>query len=261
MVEYLNLFDIEQRPGSGVGLWSGVVERQLERVKAINYRHRLHLGPAESEREEHPEAESELHGEVYFLVLAIRRLMLFAEALAKQVDEERLAAALALFETEAPGAREVRNLFEHVDEYLLDTPGKHMRRISGRVAPVLISCWDADNVVIAYGEERFDVTLAALAAIELGETALEVWMEELERVKASEERDGVPSEDDGILRAMEIEIGASTVIEGGESGPEVRTGRLLDVRLREIDEQEAERLQALEGEPARVDGEGGGQWT
>lgn len=248
MVEYLDLFDIEQRPGSGLGLWTAVVERQLERVKEANYRHRLHLSPVESEREEHPEAEAELHGEVYFLVLAIRRVMLFADALAKQVDEEGLTVALEQFEREAPRAREIRNLFEHVDEYLLGTPGKHMRRIDGRVAPVLISRWDADNVVIAYGEERFDVTIAALAAIELGQSALGVWMEELERVKAGEERDQVPSEDDGTLRAMDIEIGASTVIEGGESGPEVSTGRLLDVRLREIDEQEAERMRALESE-------------
>jgi hypothetical protein len=150
----------------------------------------------------------------------------------------------------------VRNLFEHVDEYLLDTPGKHMKRVRGRVAPVLISRWDADNVVIAYGEERFDVTLAAVASIELGKSALEVWTGELERVKSTEEDEGVPTEDDGILRAMEIEIGASTVIEGGEAGPEIRTGRLLDVRLREIDEQEAERLRAREGRPAD-DGDGG----
>jgi hypothetical protein len=47
MVEYLNLFDIEQRPGSGLGLWTAVVERQLERVEEANYRHRLHLSPAE----------------------------------------------------------------------------------------------------------------------------------------------------------------------------------------------------------------------
>jgi hypothetical protein len=252
MVEYLNLFDIEQRPGSGLGLWTAVVERQLERVKEANYRHRLHLSPVERERREHAEAEAELHGEVYFLVLAIRRVMLFADALAKQVEDEKLTVALAQFARQAPRAREVRNLFEHVDEYLLDAPGKYMKRIPGRVAPVLISCWDADNVVIAYGEERFDVTLAAVAAIELGKSALEVWLQELERVKGAEGCEEVPTEDDGILRAMEIDISASTVIEGGEAGPEIKTGRLLDVRLREIDEQEAERLRAGERRAADI---------
>jgi hypothetical protein len=110
MVEYLNLFDIEQRPGSGLGLWTAVVERQLERVKEANYRHRVHLSPVERERKEHPEAEAELHGEVYFLVLAIRRVMLFADALAKQVDEERLRVALAQFERQAPRARGAKPL-------------------------------------------------------------------------------------------------------------------------------------------------------
>jgi hypothetical protein len=151
VVDYTDLFDIEQRPGSGVGLWMSVVERQLERVKEVNYRHRLHLSPVQSERKEDVAAESELHGEVYFLVLAIRRVMLFADALARQIEDARLASALARFDRQAPQAREVRNLFEHVDEYLLDMPGKHMRQIDGRVAPVLISRWDADNVVIAYG--------------------------------------------------------------------------------------------------------------
>jgi hypothetical protein len=123
-----------------------------------------------------------------------------------------------------------------------------MRQIDGRVAPVLISRWDADNVVIAYGGERFDVTLAALAAIELGKAALAAWTEGLARVKGGEQRDEPPSEEDGIPRVMEVEVGASTVIEGSESGPEVSTGRLLDVRVREIDEDEAERLRALEAE-------------
>ncbi len=38
---------------------------------------------------------------------------------------------------------------------------------------------------------RFDVSIAALAAIELGKTALEVWVAELDRVKDAEEGDEV----------------------------------------------------------------------
>jgi hypothetical protein len=102
VVNYADLFDIEQRPGSGVGLWTSVVERQLERVKEVNYRHRLHLSPVQSERKEDAAAESELHGEVYFLVLAIRRVMLFADALARQIEDERLILALARFDRQAP---------------------------------------------------------------------------------------------------------------------------------------------------------------
>jgi hypothetical protein len=207
----------------------------------------LHHSPAEPERQEHPGAEDELHGEVYFLVLAIRRVLLFAEALTRQVDSEKLDAALRHFGREAPGARQARNLYEHIDEYLLDRPQKHMRNISGRISPILICRWDADNVVISYGPERFDTTLAALAAAELGRSALAVWEAELERVKALEDQEPLPDKDDGIPRALQVEVGTSTVIEGGEAGPEVTTGRLLAVRVHEISEAEAERLGSLEG--------------
>lgn len=242
MTNYQDLFDIEQRPGAGLRLWTSVIERQLERVRDVNYRHRLHHSPVKSERQEHPGAEDELHGEVYFLVLAIRRVLLFAEALVRQVESEDLATALRRFGREAPGARQARNLYEHIDEYLLDRPQKHMRNIPGRVSPVLICRWDADNVVIAYGPERFDATLAALAAAELGRSALAVWEAELEKVKSLEDQEPLPDEDDGVPRELQVEVGTSTVIEGGEAGPEVSTGRLLAVRVHEISEADAERL-------------------
>ncbi len=247
MADYQDLFDIEQRPGAGLRLWTGVIERQLERVRDANYRHRLHHSPVESERQDHPGAEDELHGEVYFLVLAIRRVLLFAEAFARHTKSEELDAALRRFEREAPGARKARNLYEHIDEYLLDRPGKHMANLAGRVSPVLLCRWDADNVTIAYGPERFDATLAARAATELGRSALAIWEAELERVKSLEDEGPLPDEDDGIPRALQVEVGTSTVIEGGEAGPEVNTGRLLAVRVRKISEAEAEQLRSLEG--------------
>lgn len=246
MIDYQDLFDIEQRPGAGLRLWTSLIHRQLERVHSANYRHRLHHSPVESERQEHPGAEDELHGDVYFLVLAIRRVLLFAEALARQVNSEELATALRDFQRAAPGAREARNLYEHIDEYLLDRPQKHMKNIPGRVSPVLICCWDADNVVIAYGPERFDTSLAALAAVELGRIALAVWEVELERVKSLEKEEQLPDAEDGVPRALQVEMGTSTVIEGGEAGPEVSTGRLLGVRVREISEAEAEHLRSFE---------------
>ncbi len=245
MADYRDLFDIEQRPGAGLGLWTGVLERQLERVRDANYRHRLHHSPVASERREDPGAEDELHGEVYFLVLAIRRVMLFADVLAGQVEDRELDAALTRFRREAPGAREMRNLFEHVDEYLLDRPGKHMKRLEGRVSPVLICRWDADNVVVAYGPERFDATLAATAAIKLGRTALGIWEQALERTKAAGSEEPVPSEDDGVPRALQVQIGVATIIEGG-GGPQVNTGRLRGIRVREITQAEAEELRSRE---------------
>ena len=58
MVDYADLFDIEQRPGSGLELWTSTVERQLDRVRDANYRHRLHASTSSGEeQEEHPGAE------------------------------------------------------------------------------------------------------------------------------------------------------------------------------------------------------------
>jgi hypothetical protein len=107
------------------------------------------------------------HADVYFLALAIRRVLLFHDVFAKKVDDERLRRARAKFDANAPGAKELRDLYEHLDEYLLDSPRKHVK-FPGRAAPVLICRWDCDNVVVRFGEREIDVTLAALAAIELG---------------------------------------------------------------------------------------------
>ena len=161
---YEDLFDIEKRPGAGLELWTKAVELQLQRVRDANYRHRLHHRPNESERTENVEAERQLHVDVYFLALAVRRVLLFHDALAKQVQDSRLTEARKAFEHAAPSAKTLRDFYEHLDEYLLDDPKKH-RKLSGRTAPVLFSRWDCDNVVVAFGPLRVDVTLAAVAAI------------------------------------------------------------------------------------------------
>lgn len=76
---------------------------------------------------------------------------------------------------------------------------------------------------------------------------LAVWEGELERLKSLERPEPLPDEDDGVPRALQVEVGTSTVIESGEAGPEVSTGRLLAVRVHEISEAEAARLRSLEG--------------
>lgn len=235
---YQDLFDIERRPGAGVSLWTQAVEHQLKRVREVNYRHRLHHSPSIEEKREDPDAEWQLHAELYFLVLAIRRALLFHDALAKQVNDSRLREARGKFIAEAPRAAEFRNFYEHLDQYLLDDPRKHVA-IPGRAAPVLTCRWDCDNVVVAFGSLRMDVTLAALAAIELGKTSSLVWDQHLERVKAEEPAADLPESDDGIPRRMELTLGVSTVIEGeDESAPCVRTGTLLGVGVREATPEE-----------------------
>jgi hypothetical protein len=211
-------------------------KHQLERVRKVNYRHRLHHSPNLEEKREDPDAEWLLHVEVYFLVLTIRRLVLFHDALVRQVDDSRLTEARARFSTEAPRAIEFRNFYEHLDEYLLDEPSKHVP-IPGRAAPKLLCRRDCDNVVVTFGSLKMDVTLAAVAAIELGEVSAAVWNEHLDRVKSEEPSEELPATDDGIPRQMEVTFGVSTTIEGEDDrSPCIHTGALLGVRVREIED-------------------------
>jgi hypothetical protein len=177
-----DLFDIEKRPGAGLELWTYALERQLERVRDVNYQHRLHHSPVEAERREAPDAEKQLHADVYFLTLTIRRVLLFHALLSKHVSDPRLDEALAAFERVAPQAKTFRDMYEHLDEYLLDSSRKHVKFL-GRASPVLHSRWDCDNVVISFGDDEMDVTLAATAAIELGKVSVAVWDEHMEDVQ------------------------------------------------------------------------------
>jgi len=190
-IAYEDLFDIEKRPGAGVGLWTRAVEMQLERVREANYRHRLHNSPNERERREDEDAEWRLHADVYFLALAIRRVLLFHDVFAKRVDDQRLRDARAKFDAAAPKAKDLRDFYEHLDEYLLDSPTKHVK-FPGRAAPVLVCRWDCDNVIVRFGEREIDVTLAALAAIELGRASEALWDEHLSRTKRENPSPGSP---------------------------------------------------------------------
>jgi hypothetical protein len=236
-VAYEDLFDIEKRPGAGVGLWTRAVERQLERVREANYHHRLHHSPNEHEKREDPDAEARLHADVYFLALAIRRVLLFHDVFAKQVNDERLGRARAKFDAAAPSAKELRDFYEHLDEYLLDSPSKHVK-FPGRAAPVLISHWDCDNLIVRFGEREIDITLAALAAIELGRESEALWDEHLERIKRENPSPGPPPADDGIARVLAVTMGVSTIIGGEDEGHVQHTGVLLGVEVREADQPE-----------------------
>jgi hypothetical protein len=242
---YENLFDIEKRPGTGLELWTKAVELQLERVREVNYRHRLHHSPNEAEKCEDPGAEHQLHADVYFLALAIRRIVLFHDAFYRQVQDPRLARARTAFDEAAPDAKTLRDFYEHLDEYLLDSKRKHIK-IDGRASPVLHSRWDCDNVVVAFGHLEVDVTLAAVAAIALGRASSELWDEHLEKVKAKSPDKSPPSTDDGIPRTLELTFGRSSIIGDEDDPPVVFTGVLIDVCVREATHEEVAR-----GEPER----------
>jgi hypothetical protein len=127
-VAYEDLFDIEKRPGAGVGLWTRAVEMQLERVREANYRHRLHHSPYEQERQEDAAAEWRLHADVYFLALAIRRVLLFHDVFTKHVGDARLRQVRARFDVSAPGAKELRDFYEHLVAASLQGGERRRRR-------------------------------------------------------------------------------------------------------------------------------------
>ncbi len=179
--------------------------------------------------------------DVYFLVMATRRVLMFATLLKARVSDARLEAALDKFNRTAPDLKRLRDLYEHLDEYLLDSPDKHVKFV-GKAAPVLLTTWDTDNVVVSFGPLEVDVIIAGLAAIELGETAAEIWEER--RVAWLDSDPPATPPDDGKLRFFEVQLGVSTVI-GRDGETQVNTGTLRDTRVRdatatEIEEHAAE---------------------
>jgi hypothetical protein len=230
-----DLFAIEQSAGAGLKLWGGAVERQLERVKEANYRHRLHHTPNKSQHREDADAFSELQSEVYFLSLAIRRVVLFCDALGKQVSDPELHRARNRFRRLAGDSVALRDILEHLDEYLLDRPGKHIKAFAGRVSPVLISMWEYDNVFVAVGEGRIDITAAAQEAILLARAGVEVWERQIDLHRVEAES---PMDDD-VAQIIEVKSSVAAVIEGEDANsPRVQVGVLRDVRIREATEAE-----------------------
>lgn len=237
VTRYEDLYDAEKRPGAGVSLWTKGVERQLARVVEVNYRHRLNYSPSsEDEQRDDPDAEWQLHCDVYFLALAIRRVLLFHDLFSRQSRDARLKVARRAFEQAAPKAKILRDFLEHLDEYLLDSPRKRMD-FPGRASPVLRLRWDADNVVVMFGPEELDITAAALAAIELGRATTKVWDEHLAAVLPTTRPQPPPEPDDGVPRVLELTFGRSTVIVH-EGRADITTGTLLHVRLREATEDD-----------------------
>lgn len=235
---YEDLYDAEKRPGAGVALWTRGVGRQLARVREVNYRHRLSHSPNPEEQRDDPDAEWQLHCDVYFLALAVRRVVLFTDLFRRSSGDGRLEAAQKAFDEAAPAAKDLRDFLEHLDEYLLDSDRKHMK-FPGRAAPVLRLRWDGDDVVVLFGPKELDLTLAAVAAIRLGRATTEVWEEHLAAALSSRPRDDPPEYDDGIKRMLEVTMGRSTIIGDVRRGePEVITGTMIDVRVREATSEE-----------------------
>jgi hypothetical protein len=226
-----DLFDIEQRPGAGVRLWGNAVSLQYDRVVDANFRHRKSHEPNAAPADPDKIAESQLHIDTYFLALAIRRVLRFHEAISRQIDDRRLSSARTAFQKTAWPAKDFRDFWEHLDEYLLGT-GRRQRsgEVASRIAPVLHLRWDADNVIVRFGDTTMDITVAAQASIVLAKETGDVWEAWLDRAKRPSS--DLPP-DDGVERWLQVRNSVSTVIGIEGEGYQVTTGVLRDVRVTE----------------------------
>jgi hypothetical protein len=98
--------------------------------------------------------------------------------------------------------------------------------------------WDCDNLGVSFGERGLDITLAAVAAIELGRESGALWDEHLERIKRENPSTGPPPTDDGIERVLAVTMGVSTSIGAADEGHIKHTGVLLGVEVREAEDED-----------------------
>ena len=83
------------------------------------------------------------------------------------------------------------------------------------------------------------MTLAAVAAIELGRESEALWDEHLERIKRENPSPGPPPVDGGIAQMLAVTMGVSTIIGGEDEGHVQHTGTLLGVEIREAGSNDA----------------------
>lgn len=105
--------------------WGAVVEMQLRRLERGTEAHRR--------RELHPERVTRADGfeaamtgdfgpmqaDAYLLIVAVRHLLALADRYAERHSPERVQAARAAFDREAPDAKGIRDVLAHIDAYAL----------------------------------------------------------------------------------------------------------------------------------------------
>lgn len=238
--QFVDLYDIEQRPGAGVGLWGDAVALQLERAEDAA---RVYVEAVDPQRDKSADGEDHvgkrerrLHADVYFLAMAVRRVLLFHDAVRQMIDDPALTTAREQFIVAARDAKDFRNFYEHLDEYLLGSGTLQKNgRVVGRIAPVVHLRVDSGTVAVRFGDREMDMTAAARAAVALATETGRVWEQQRQRWVA--ERPPPPDPSDGVLRFLEIDVGVSVVVEDAR-GPAVVNGTLVDVRVREATPEE-----------------------
>lgn len=180
------LMDLGVKASAGMVHWGTAVRLQLERAREArdqdrdNMRHtnvEMQRTPVGEQMppEPFPEAHRRLHIDTYFLVLAIRNVLRFHDAIQKQLNDAELRRARADFDRRAPNAKDFRDLYEHLDAYI---SGKGRQAPGYAAAPVLALSWTEDTLHVRFvGHPDLDVIEAGEAAIELAQITARAWFE------------------------------------------------------------------------------------
>ena len=173
-------FRLGTEQSGNLHLWRDAVVMQTARLRQV-----------QAEGREGKQFDFDAH----FLFVAIRNGLRFAERVQDVVKDERLGKELAAFVREFPAANDLRDVFTHLDEYVLDQGHLQPAGRSKRKGEVALgsSSWrvDAeDDAVVAFGPFAIKLFAVAAEARKVLDLAAEVWLRGLR-----EDVDGLGAED------------------------------------------------------------------
>jgi hypothetical protein len=153
---------------------------QLARIDATRLE-LLELGPARQRYDA-------LGIDVHFMLIGVRHVLRYQAKYVELMKDDRLRRGLEDFEATAIDSAYLRNLLEHLDEYVIGK-GEHQRKISAaprELQPMFVEASgqpDADFDFVL-GDLSIPVRATADAAIELGELLETVWNDRFGHLKS-----------------------------------------------------------------------------
>jgi hypothetical protein len=170
------LFRLGTEQGGNIKLWRYAVDLQAQRVR-----------DAIAQEHERDADRQRVDVDGHFLLVAMRNGLRFATQLQRLAPDDGLLTALGDFVDQFPQAHDMRDVFTHLDEYLLDEgrlqpsedpKRKHKRR--GEVERGSFS-WRArmqdGDVLVVFGPFALPLLAVADAAAEVMRVADDVWLQ------------------------------------------------------------------------------------
>lgn len=151
--------------------WTFAIRMQLARIDATRLE-LSELGPARQRYDA-------LGIDVHFMLIGVRHVLRYQAKYVELVNDDRLRRGLENFEATAIDSAYLRNMLEHLDEYVIGK-GEHQRKISAaprELQPMFVEASgqpDADFDFVL-GNLSIPIRATADAAIELGELLETVW--------------------------------------------------------------------------------------